>query len=274
MELITYIQPYVDQVVSVVTEYGPGVIGALIVLLLGLRLTEVVVRFIENTLIRAKVDETLKPFLISSIRIILKILVFVTVASMLGVETTSLVALIGAAGLAVGLALQGSLSNFAGGALILLFRPYIVGDYIEINGHFGKVKGVHIFNTFMITNTGKTVILPNGDVSNGTIINYSKEGHIRCDMQIGVGYNSDLKKVKEILTTVLESNSKVLKTPRIEVGVQELADSAIIMTLRPWCKPGDYWRLQLEALEEAKIALDKEGVVIPFPQRDIHIYNK
>jgi small conductance mechanosensitive channel len=193
---------------------------------------------------------------------------------MVGIATTSFVAVLGAAGLAVGLALQGSLANFAGGVLILIFKPYNVGDLVEAQGHLGVVKEVQIFNTILLTPDNKRVIIPNGAVSNGSIVNYSAEGLLRVDLVIGIAYESDIPKAKEVLSKVMSDHQLVLAEPQSTVAVSELADSSVNLVVRPWCKASDYWQVYFDITEQAKVNLEDNGITIPFPQRDVHLFEQ
>ena len=197
----------------------------------------------------------------------LKIFLIITVISTLGVETTSLAAIIAAAGLAVGLALQGSLSNFAGGVLIIIFKPYKIGDLIEAQGVLGVVKQIEIFTTKLVTPDSKLAIIPNGAMANGNVINYTAEGKMRVDLTIGVGYGEDIKKTKEILLEVLKSNPKVLQDPAPSVNVADLGESSVDFAVRPFAAPEHYWDVYFETLENCKIALDRAGIEIPYPHR-------
>lgn len=198
-------------------------------------------------------------------------MLIISVIQMIGVETTSFIAVLGAAGLAIGLAFQGTLANFAGGALLLVFKPYKVGDLIEAQGQLGVVKEIQIFTTILLSPQNKTIILPNGAVSNGDITNYTTEGKIRVDLTVGISYNSDIKKAKNILMDVMKSDENVLSDPAPFVGVSELADSSINLAVRPWSKPEHYWNVYFDTLENCKNALDKGGISIPFPQMDVHL---
>ena len=210
-------------------------------------------------------DESLSKFLLNLISWALKIFLIITVISTLGIETTSLAAVIAAAGLAVGLALQGSLSNFAGGVLLLIFKPYKIGDLIEAQGAVGVVKEIEIFTTKLITPDNKLTIVPNGAMANGNIVNFTAEGKIRVDTVIGVGYDEDIKKAKEVLLNVLTSNPKVLQDPAPSVNVSNLGDSSVDFAVRPFCKPEHYWDVYFATLEDCKVALDKAGIEIPYP---------
>ena len=253
-------------------EYAPRLALAILTLLIGLWIISGISKLVKLSMERSKVDPTLIPFMSSFVSWILKVLLFISVASMVGIATTSFIAVLGAAGLAIGLALQGSLANFAGGVLVMIFKPYKVGDLIESQGHLGVVKEVQIFNTILIAPQSKQVILPNGATSNGSIVNYTVEGKIRVDLTVGVSYNADIDKTKAVLMDVLVTNEKVMKDPAPFVGVLEMADSAVNFAVRPHCLPKDYWDVYFSVNEAVKKALDKNAINIPFPQRDVHIY--
>jgi len=219
-------------------------------------------------------DEGLRSFLVSFLSMALKVLLIITVLGQVGVATTSFIAILGAAGLAIGLSLQGSLANFAGGALILFFKPFVVGDLIEAGGNLGTVKRIQIFVTTLISPENKTIIIPNGELSNNTIVNYSKEGKIRVDLVVGISYDADIKKAKNVCMQVLESQSIVLKDPAPSVNVSELADSSVNLAIRPWVKPEDYWAVYFHTLEEIKNRFDQEGIGIPYPHQVVHMHQK
>jgi small conductance mechanosensitive channel len=244
---------------------------ALVVLFVGLWLVRLATRLAMKAISHTIKDPSLSKFLQSLIRTVLLVVLFITVASILGIQTTSFAAILGAASLAIGLSLQGSLANFAGGILILAFKPFKVGDFIEALGFMGVVKEIQIFTTVLTTGDNKNIIIPNGNLSNSPLINYSKEPNRRVDLIIGVSYNADLKKTKEVLYEVLTTNNKVLKEPAPNVFVQSLADSSVNFAVRPWCKSADYWAVYGEVLEAIKLRLDEEGIEIPFPQRVVHL---
>ena len=252
-------------------EYAPKLALAIVTLLIGLWIISMVCKVIRLSMEHSKVDPTLIPFMTSLASWILKVLLFISVASMIGIATTSFVAVLGAAGLAIGLALQGSLANFAGGVLIMVFKSYKVGDLIESQGHLGVVKEVQIFNTILIAPQSKRVIIPNGATSNDSIINYTVEGKIRVDLTIGVSYNADIDQTKAVLMDVLLANDKVMQTPAPFVGVLEMGDSSVNFAVRPHCDPKDYWDVFFSVNEELKKALDRNAISIPFPQRDVHL---
>lgn len=252
-------------------EYAPRLALAILTLLIGLWIISGVCKLVKLSMERSKVDSTLIPFMSSFISWILKVLLFISVASMIGIATTSFIAVLGAAGLAIGLALQGSLANFAGGVLVMIFKPYKVGDLIESQGHLGVVKEVQIFNTVLIAPQSKQVIIPNGATSNGSIVNYTVEGKIRVDLTVGVSYSADIDITKKVLMDVLVANEKVMQDPAPFVGVLEMADSSVNFAVRPHCLPKDYWDVYFSVNEAVKKALDKNAISIPFPQRDVHL---
>ncbi|PCI58343.1 MAG: mechanosensitive ion channel protein [Gammaproteobacteria bacterium] len=255
-------------------EYAPRLALAIITLLLGLWIISGITKLIKLSMERSKVDPTLIPFMSSLVSWVLKVLLFISVASMIGIATTSFIAVLGAAGLAIGLALQGSLANFAGGVLVMIFKPYKVGDLIESQGHLGVVKEVQIFNTILIAPQSKQVIIPNGAASNGSIVNYTVEGKIRVDLTVGVSYDADIDKTKAVLMEVLVANDKVMQDPAPFIGVLEMADSSVNFAVRPHCLPEDYWDVFFSVNEAVKKALDKNEINIPFPQRDVHLIQK
>lgn len=252
-------------------KYSPKILLALVVLLIGLKIISWIGKLMNKGMKKRGTDETLRPFLISLVSWGLKAMLLISVIQMIGVATTSFVAVLGAAGLAVGFALQGTLANFAGGALILIFKPYKVGDLIEAQGHLGVVKEIQIFTTVLLNPQNKTIILPNGAVSNGDIMNYTKEGKLRVDLTIGISYESDMKKAKDVLMAVLNADEKVLKDPAPFVGVSELADSSVNLAVRPWASVADYWDVYFGITEKCKNALDENTITIPFPQVDVHM---
>jgi small conductance mechanosensitive channel len=262
---------YIEKLWELIIEYSPKIITALVILIVGLFIIGLISKMTRRIMKRQKVDETLQKFLSNLLNWTLKVLLFVMVASKLGVETTSFAAIIGAAGLAIGLALQGSLSNFAGGALIMIFKPFKVGDLIEAQGELGVVKEIQIFTTLINSPTNKLIIIPNGALSNGNITNYSAEGKLRVDLTIGVSYDADIKQTKDVLMNVLTSNPKVLQDPAPTVNVSELADSSVNFAVRPWSSVADYWDVYFGITEECKEALDKAGIEIPYPHSvEIH----
>ncbi len=260
-------QKYLDLTIAFVEKNIGNVIVAFIILIVGFWLTKKTVKVIRKLMEKRGVDITLQKFLGDLIGWILKILIVITAISQVGVETTSFIAILGAAGLAVGLALQGSLANFAGGALIMIFKPFKVGDFIEAQGHSGTVKEIQIFVTKLNSPQNRLIILPNGTLSNGNITNYSEENVARVDLSFGVSYDADIKQTKELLMKVLLDNPKVLKEPTPAVKLSELADSSVNFVVRPWVATEDYWTVHFEVLEATKLALDKAGIEIPYPHQ-------
>lgn len=259
---------------GMILTYAPKIILVLVTLFVGLWVIKKVVSLIEKAMVNRNVDASLAPFIKSLIGALLKVLLFISVASMVGIATTSFVAILGAAGLAIGLALQGSLSNFAGGVLILIFKPFQVGDLIDAQGEFGEVIEIQIFNTIIVTPDNKRVILPNGLVSNGVIKNVSAEGNLRVDLTVGISYNDNIKKAKEVILETLLKDPKVLKNPAPTVAVIELGDNSVNLCVRPQALVADYWDVYFNSYENVKIALDEAGISIPLPQRDVHMITK
>jgi len=258
---------WIEKGIDFAVEYGPRVLGAIAIYIIGSWIIKKLVKVVRNGMTSAEYDKSLQKFLLSLVKWALTIFLIITVISTLGVETTSFAAIIAAAGLAIGLALQGSLSNFAGGVLIIIFKPYKIGDLIEAQGVLGAVKEIEIFTTKLITPENKLAIVPNGAMANGNIVNYTAEGKIRVDTVAGVGYDSDIKKTKEVLLEMLKANPKVLEDPAPSVNVSELADSSINLAVRPFCKPEDYWDVYFATIEGTKEALDKAGIEIPYPHQ-------
>lgn len=267
-------EEYISQVINLAIEYAPKLALAIVTLIIGLLVINGLIKVLEKALVAAKTDETLIPFLKSLTSWGLKLLLFISVASMIGIATTSFIAVLGAAGLAIGLALQGSLSNFAGGVLLLIFRPYKIGDLIESQGQLGIVKEIQIFNTILTTFQNKTIILPNSSVSSNSITNITANGTIRVDMEIGISYESNIDDARKVILDTVSKNTKVLKDPACVVGVNALADSSVNLLVMPWCNTDDYWDVYFGLREDIKKALDANNITIPFPQRDVHIINQ
>ncbi|MDQ6472682.1 mechanosensitive ion channel [Flavobacterium sp. LHD-80] len=256
---------YANALIRVLVDYAPKLVSALIVLFVGLYAIRLINRSIRRIMVKRNLDPTLTKFLADILLWALRILLFVTFISNLGIPTTSFVTILGAMGLAVGLSLQGSLSNFAGGMLIIVFKPFKVGDTIEAQGVIATVLEIQIFVTKMLTGNNQTVFVPNGALSNGTIINYSMQGERRADLTFSVSYDSDIKKAKEVLLNVLNKNPKVLKTPAPEVFVKNLSASSVDFAVRPWAKNANYGVVFSETLENCKTALDEAGISVqPF----------
>ena len=253
---------YASTFVKVLIDYSPKLISAFLILFAGLYTIRLINRFIRSMMVKRDLDPTLTKFLSDILLWVLRVLLFVTFISNLGIETSSFVAILGAMGLAVGLSLQGSLSNFAGGMLIILFKPFKVGHTIEAQGVVGTVSEIQIFVTKLINANNQTIFVPNGSLSNGTIINYSLQGFRRADLTIAISYDTDIKKAKNIITDVLNSNPKILKTPVAEVSVKNLTDNAIQLAVRPWANNEDFGAVFSETLESCKLAFDAAGIVV------------
>lgn len=262
---------YGQKAMDLLVEYAPKVLMALIVLWIGSMLIRMLARVLGRVLDRRGVEPTLKRFLHSLVTISLRILLFITCIQMMGVQTTSFVAIIGAAGLAVGLALQGTLANFAGGTLILLFKPYKLGDLIEAQGVLGNVKEIQIFTTVLLTPENKTAIIPNGAMANGNIINYSADGRMRVDLSFMVGGQENIPNVREVLLASMAANPHVLKDPAPSVTVNRLAIDGVELAVRPWCDPVHYWDVYFGTYEKGREALIAAG--IKGPQQEMTIRN-
>ena len=261
---------FLDKVLNLIAEYTPKVISAIIVLLIGMWVISRVAKIAEKTMAKRNLDISLRTFLKSLLSIGLKIILIVTVAGMIGIGTASFVTILGAAGLAVGLALQGSLSNFAGGVLILIFKPFKVGDTIEAGGQTGEVKEIQIFNTILLTADHKTVILPNGPLSNGTIVNISRYGSLRLELNFAISAENNLDTVKQAIKSALDQNQKVLLSPEAGIFIGKVTDGAVNITVKPYCNPEDNAQLTSELYHDIKAAFDKNKIKAPIQQRLIH----
>ena len=254
------ISSYFDRFINMITEFAPSVVSAFVVLMLGLWVITRVGKLAEKAMVRRDLEVSLRTFLRSLISIGLKIILIVTVAGMIGIGTTSFVTILGAAGLAVGLALQGSLSNFAGGVLILIFKPFKVGDSVEAGGQSGEVIEIQIFNTILLTADHKTVILPNGPLSNGTIVNSTRHGDVRIDVLLNLSNESNLVQVKQIITEVLAANTKILKVPEPGVFVGKITEGSMLVNVKPYVLPEYSADLSSELYSEFKLAFEKNGI--------------
>ncbi|MDP4911667.1 MAG: mechanosensitive ion channel [SAR86 cluster bacterium] len=266
------VDKYTDTAISMVVTYAPQLVLALVTLFVGLWVIKGILAGAQSAFSRAEVEATLQKFLLSLIGVGLKGLLIISVASMIGIETTSFIAVLGAAGLAVGLALQGSLANFAGGVLILLFKPYKIGDFIDAKGHMGTVREIGIFHTIMTTGDNKTIIIPNGAVSNSAITNFSAQATRRVDIIFGIGYDDDLRLAKDILRGLIEADERILKDPLPLIAISTLGDSSVDITTRSWVDAANYWPVLFDLTENTKLAFDAAGISIPFPQTDVHLY--
>ena len=263
---------FMSTAIEMAMSYGPRLILALVVLFVGLGLVKHIVALTAKAMERSSAEPTLSKFLSSMVSIGLKALLLISVASMVGIETTSFIAILAAAGLAIGLALQGTLANFAGGVLVLMFRPYRIGDFIEAQDISGTVVEIQIFNTVLKTGDNKRIIVPNGLISNGIVTNYSTEAPRRVDFVFGIGYEADIGKAKAIITRLLEADERAIADPTPLVVVSELADSSVNLTVRVWANASDYSGLLYALTENVKLAFDAEGISIPYPQQDVHVH--
>ena len=247
---------------------------AIVVFLAGRFIAKLLRRAIDKMTRKANVDKSLRKFIVDLSYAFMLVIVAIAALERLGVKTTAAVAVLGAAGLAVGLALQGSLGNFAAGVMIILLRPYRVGDLVSVAGHTGSVEAITIFNTVLVTPDNRQIAVPNGQAIGGAIENKTTRGTLRIDLEIGVGYGDDLKKTKSVLESILNEDSRILKDPAPQVAVCELADSSVNFVVRPWVEAKDYWDVRFDTIEKIKVKLDENNISIPFPQRDLHIYKE
>jgi len=268
------LQKYTDQIQGLVLTYGLNLVYALLILVIGLWLSKKIAKIVGKAMRRGDVDETLTKFVEGLTRATLTAFVIIATISQVGVETTSFVAVIGAAGLAVGLALQGSLSNFAAGVMLMIFRPIKVNQFIEAAGTMGVVDSIGIFVTVLTSPDNKVIYIPNSSLFGSTITNYSEKELRRVDMVFGIGYTDDIDKAKSAINDVLNSNEKVLKDPAPMIVVSELADSSVNFAVRPWCKGEHYWDVYFEVHEGIKKKFDELNISIPFPQTDVHLFKE
>ncbi len=253
---------------------GVKIVLALVVLIIGLWVIKLIMKAVGRLFEKRETDPSLRPFLSGIISIMLKIVLVISVIGMAGIKTTSFIAILGAAGLAVGMALSGTLQNFAGGVMILIFKPFKVGDYISAQGYDGTVKEIQIFNTIISTVDNKRVIIPNGGLSTGAMVNFNHEEKRRVDFTFGIGYSDDIDKARKIILDVASKHGKVLTDPEPFVMVSELADSSVNFAVRLWVNTPDYWSVFFYMNENVKKEFDNNGVSIPFPQTDVHVYNQ
>ncbi|RYJ43356.1 mechanosensitive ion channel family protein [Flavobacterium beibuense] len=264
---------YLEWFLNLLIEYTPKLVYAFVLLIGGLLAIKLVRTIILRIMKRREMDPTAVRFLLDILTWVLRVMLFIIVIAQLGVETSSFVAILGAAGLAVGLSLQGSLSNFAGGLLIIIFKPFRVGDYIEAQGEGGTVNEIQIFATKITTPSNQVIYIPNGSLSNGNIRNFSKEVTRRGEIIIGAGYGSNMKHVKDVLAKVVANEPKILDEPAPIIRIKGLADNSVNFQILAWAKNEDYWQMLSDVQENVKIQFDAEGIEIPFPQRDIVIRN-
>ncbi len=266
---------YYDKIIDLILFYGPKLIGAILVWIIGGLIIKTLVKGFEKLLTNRNVDPSLRPFLKGIVSSLLKVMLVISVLGMLGIEMTSFIAILGSAGLAVGMALSGTLQNFAGGVMILIFKPFKNGDFIEAQGHAGIVSEIQIFNTILKTPDNKTIIIPNGGLSTSSMVNYSNEEKRRVDWSFGIGYGDKTDDAKEVLTKLMSEDKRILTTPEPPfVAVSELGDSSVNFAVRAWVKSEDYWEVFFNMNEKVYNTFDKEGLNIPYPQMDVHVHNK
>ena len=270
------LQPYLDKAIELGMTYLPKVVLAIITLIVGFWIIKRIGKGLSKILGHQAIDTSLQKFLTSLLDVLLKILLLVAVAGMVGIETTSFIAMLGAIGLAVGLALQGSLGNLAGGVLVLFFKPYRVGDIIEAQGHMGRVHDIQIFTTILITYDNQRIVIPNGLMSNGCIKNVFCEPQRRVDIEFGISYGDSIEDARAAIQGVIESDDRILSGDKFvpNIFVSAHADSSINMLTRVWVNSEDYWPVYFGLFEQVKYAFDKAGITIPFPQRDVHLFQQ
>jgi small conductance mechanosensitive channel len=262
-----------DKAVELLTLYGLKVVAAIIIFIIGRIVARFIEKMLQKMMKKKDVDEAIISFVGSLSYALLMIFVILASLNQLGIQTTSFIAIIGAAGLAIGLALQGSLSNFAAGFLLIIFKPFKVGDFIEAAGTMGTIENIQIFTTTLLTPDNKTVIVPNVKMTGDNITNWSTKGTRRVDLTAGIGYGDDIDKARQVISDVLAAEERILKEPASTVAVVEMADSSVNFVVRPWVNAGDYWPVYFAVTENIKKSFDKEGISIPFPQRDVHLYD-
>lgn len=265
------LEQFLNKIITWATTEGIKLIIGLLLLWLGWKLAKKVVNIMSKTLEKRNVDATVSSFLDTFVEVVLKGIVIYIFLEYVGIKTTGIAALVASAGVAIGLALQGSLSNFAGGVIILLIRPFNVGDYIEGAGHTGVIEKIGMFYTHMTTVDNKLILIPNGNLANGSIVNYSAKELRRVDLTFGVGYEQDVLKVKRVLSNIVDAHDLILKTPEPFIALSEHGDSAVNFVVRVWVNNSDYWKVHFDLLESVKIKFDEEEISIPYPQMDLHI---
>ena len=262
----------IKQLQTIITEYGLQIIGALATIIIGIWISKLLAKSLGKVLRKRSVDETLVKFSVSLVKVALITFVIISAASQVGIQTASFVAVIGAAGLAIGFALQGSLSNLAAGVMLIIFKPIKVGDFIEGGGGTGTVESVGIFVTILVTVDNKVIYVPNSTLTGGNITNYSAKDTRRVDMVFGIGYSDDIDKAKIVIQSVIKNDPRILKDPAPQVVVSELGDSSVNFNVRPWVNKTDYWGVYFDTTEQVKKKFDEQNISIPFPQRDVHLY--
>jgi len=262
----------VDSIADYITFYGMKILIAVLIFFIGKKVAKWISNLTQSTMIKKQVDPALQHFISSLVYYALVAFVAIAALGQLGIQTASFVAIVGAAGLAIGLALQGSLANFAAGFLILMFRPFKIGDFVEVAGTAGVVQKIQIFTTELTTPDNKLIIIPNSGVTGGNITNFSAMDTRRVDLVFGIGYGDDIDKAKALIQSIVDADDRILKDPAVTIAVSELADSSVNFVVRPWVKAADFWGVYFGLTETVKKRFDEEGISIPFPQRDVHIH--
>jgi small conductance mechanosensitive channel len=271
-ELDTYWNQFVEMARTTGIEFAGNLVTAIVIFVVGKWIAGLLTKTLRKLMQKQEIDKTLETFVVNLVRMVLMVFVIIAAIGALGVQTTSFIAILGAAGLAIGLALQGSLANFASGVLIVLFRPYKVGDWIEAAGISGSVIAVHILTTNLKTGDNKQIIVPNSQIMGDIITNYSANDTRRVDLVVGVSYDDDLDKVRSTIEELVAADDRILADPACTIAVSELADSSVNFVVRPWVNTADYWSVRFDLTEAIKKRFDKEGISIPFPQQDVHLY--
>ncbi len=264
----------IDKLTDMALQYAPKLGSAILVLIVGLIIVKLLTKGFETVLSKSNIDVSLKPFLTGIINTLLKVLLFVSVLGMIGIEMTSFIAILGAAGLAIGMALSGTLQNFAGGVMILTFKPYRVGDFIEAQGYSGTVAQIQIFNTILRTGDNKTIIIPNSNLNNSSMINFSTEPRRRVDWTFGIGYGDDVDVARAVLKELCDNDERILKDPEVFIAVAALADSSVNLTVRAWVERADYWPVFWAMNEKVYKTFPQRSLNIPFPQMDVHLHKE
>ncbi|WP_299995038.1 mechanosensitive ion channel domain-containing protein [uncultured Clostridium sp.] len=268
------LEQFINRLIEWLTTEGIKLVIGLFLLWAGWKIAKKIVNIMSKTLEKKNVDITIRTFLDTFVEVVLKGIVVYIFLEQVGIKTTGIAALLASAGVAIGLALQGSLSNFAGGVIILLIRPFNVGDYIEGSGHSGTIEKIGMFYTHMTTVDNKLILIPNGNLANGSIVNYSAKELRRVDLTFGVGYEQDVLKVKRVLSNIIDAHDLILKTPEPFIALSAHGDSAVNFVVRVWVNNGNYWKVHFDLLESVKVKFDEEEISIPYPQMDLHIKKK
>ncbi|MEO9965782.1 MAG: mechanosensitive ion channel domain-containing protein [Reichenbachiella sp.] len=266
------LEELMPQILNLIFSYGPKLVGAIIILIIGFWVVKALSGGFRRLLEAREIDASLKPFLVSLVSMLLKVILVISVLTTMGVEMTSLIAILGAAGLAVGMALSGTLQNFAGGVMILIFRPFKVGDFIDAQGYNGTVHAIQIFNTILKTPDNKTIIIPNGGLSTGSMTNFSSEPKRRVDWTFGIAYGDDVDNAKAVIKMLADADTRIHKDPEVFIAVSALADSSVNIVVRAWANAEDYWGVFFDMNENIYKTFAKKGISIPFPQMDVHMH--